>query len=107
MEVREDVLKSLETARQAKLIGAPLEARVTLSADGDLYPLLEQYAQDLPALFVVSQVSLNNHGDALKVLIERADGTKCARCWKYTTDVGSDPEFATICASCAAAIGEN
>ncbi len=106
MEVREDVLKSLETARQAKLIGAPLEARVSLSANGDLYPLLEQYAQDLPALFVVSQVNLNNQSDALKVLIERADGTKCARCWKYTTDVGSIPEFETICASCAAAIAE-
>ena len=44
MEVRDDVLKSLETARNEKLIGAPLEARVRLSANGDLYPLLEQYA---------------------------------------------------------------
>ena len=44
MEVRGDVLKSLETARNEKLIGAPLEARVRLSVNGDLYPLLEQYA---------------------------------------------------------------
>ncbi len=59
MEVRGDVLKSLETARNEKLIGAPLEARVRLSANGELYPLLEQYAAELPALFIVSQVELN------------------------------------------------
>jgi len=103
MDVREDVLKSLETARQEKFIGAPLEARVNLSANGDLYPLLEQYAKDLPSLFIVSQVSLNN-GEALSVKIERADGTKCQRCWKYTTDVGSSAEFPTICGSCAVAV---
>ena len=59
--VRESVLKSLETARQEKFIGAPLEARVQLSADGDLYPLLSQYARELPGLFIVSQVELQNH----------------------------------------------
>ena len=56
MEVRQDVLKSLEVARKEKFIGAPLEARVRLSADGDLYPLLEEYAAELPGLFIVSQV---------------------------------------------------
>jgi len=106
MEVREDVLKSLETARQEKFIGAPLEARVNISANGDLYPILEQYAKDLPALFIVSQANLSNHGSGLSVKIERADGVKCERCWKYTTDVGSNPDFPTICARCAAAVSE-
>jgi len=64
MQVRDTVLKSLETARNDKLIGAPLEARVLLSANGDLYPLLEQYARELPALFIVSQVALG-HADTL------------------------------------------
>jgi len=107
MEVRGNVLKSLETARNEKLIGAPLEARVRLSADGDLYPLLERYARHLPALFIVSQVDLDNAGgEALGVRVERADGTKCQRCWKYTTDVGSDARFPTVCGGCADALGE-
>jgi isoleucyl-tRNA synthetase len=38
------------------------------------------------------------------VKIERADGVKCERCWKYTTDTGSDPRFPTICAACAAVV---
>jgi isoleucyl-tRNA synthetase len=107
MEVRQDVLKSLEIARQEKFIGAPLEARIHLSANGDLYPLLEKYAADLPGLFIVSQVKLEAAGgDAMKVKVERAAGAKCERCWKYTTDTGSNPKYPTICAACAAAVEE-
>src|SRR5471032_2684393 len=84
MEVRTSVLKILETARNEKLIGAPLEARVRLSANGDLFPLLEQYAGQLPALFIVSQVDVDRAGGELGVKVERAAGVKCERCWKYT-----------------------
>jgi isoleucyl-tRNA synthetase len=109
MKVREDVLKSLEQARQEKFIGAPLEARVRLTANSDLYPLLEEYARELPALFIVSQVKVAQASacDGLSsIKVERADGVKCERCWKYTTDTGSDPRFPTICAACAAAVKE-
>jgi isoleucyl-tRNA synthetase len=107
MEVRGDVLKSLEEARNGKLIGAPLEARVVLSADGDLYPLLERYARELPALFIVSQVELDRaEGRPLAVRVDRAQGAKCERCWKYTTDVGSVARFPSICACCAGAVEE-
>ena len=106
IKVREDVLKSLEEARREKFVGAPLEARVRLTANSDLYPLLEEYAQELPALFIVSQVVVGLASGPLTVKIERADGIKCERCWKYTTDTGCDPHFATICGPCAAAVTE-
>jgi len=107
MEVRDGVLKSLEAARNDKLIGAPLEALVRISANGDLYPLLEGYADALPGLFIVSQVKLDRApGDAMSIQVERAEGAKCERCWKYTTDVGADPRFPTICRPCADAVDE-
>jgi isoleucyl-tRNA synthetase len=107
IKVREDVLKSLEQARQEKFIGAPLEARVRLAANGDLYPLLEQYAGELPGLFIVSQVALDQKsGEDVSVRVERADGVKCERCWKYTTDTGADAQFPTICGACASAVKE-
>ena len=107
MEVRQDVLKSLEIARQEKFIGAPLEARVRLSANGDLYPLLQSYAADLPGLFIVSEVELSpGTGDVIEVKVERASGAKCERCWKYKTDVGSNAAFPTICATCSEAVDE-
>ncbi len=106
MTVRDAVLKSLETARQAKQIGAPLEARVRLSANGDLYPLLEQYSGELPALFIVSQVELGRGDGELNVEVERAAGVKCERCWKYRQDIGVDTAFPTICGPCAEAVEE-
>ncbi len=105
IEVRDLVLKSLEQARQEKFIGAPLEASVALTADGDLHALLETYGEELPALFIVSQVSIAKAAE-WSVTIGRAEGTKCERCWKYTLDAGANPEFPSICATCAEAIKE-
>jgi isoleucyl-tRNA synthetase len=105
--VRDVVLKQLEVARQEKFIGAPLEARVRLKAGDKIYPLLEEYLNELPGLFIVSQVALDRAaGDDLSVEIERAQGEKCERCWKYTTDVGEDPDFPTVCAACKDAVKE-
>jgi isoleucyl-tRNA synthetase len=107
IEVREDVLKTLEGARQQKTIGAPLEAHVHITAGHDLAPLLEEYRNDLPGLFIVSQVSLRNGAsDGLDVKVERAAGLKCERCWKYLPDIGENPQWPTICTSCAAAVEE-
>jgi len=99
MEVRARVLKALEEARQEGRIGASLEARVRLAPTN----LLERYAADLPALFIVSQVGLDATNG---VVVERADGSKCERCWKYSTAVGEDPDFPTVCEFCSAALRE-
>jgi isoleucyl-tRNA synthetase len=106
LPVREQVLKSLEVARQEKFIGAPLEAKVRLKAGDALLPLLEEYLQQLPAFFITSQVTLEDHAESaeLGVHIERADGEKCERCWKYSTLLGFDPEYPTVCDTCASAL---
>ena len=105
MEIREPVLKALEESRQTKFIGAPLEARVRLMAGGEEFALLETYARELPSLFIVSEVDFEK-GDTLHAVIERARGTKCERCWKYTQDVGRDAEHPTVCAPCASSLRE-
>jgi isoleucyl-tRNA synthetase len=102
--MRSQVLKALDNARDEKIIGAPLEAAVTLTAGTGLHPLLEKMLADLPGFFIVSAVALKPpapNADTLEVHVERASGTKCERCWKYTNDVGSDQDFPTVCASCA------
>ncbi len=103
MDLREPVLKALEEARAAKLIGAPLEARLRITP-GE-HTILAERAADLPALFVVSQVAIEA-GDTFKVTVERAEGSKCERCWKYSTAVGQDAEYPTVCDTCAAALRE-
>jgi isoleucyl-tRNA synthetase len=105
MLVRDEVLKALETARQDKFIGAPLEARVVLASSGETYRLLNSYSAELPGLFIVSQVELQEGGaESISVEVARASGTKCERCWKYTEDVGSSPKFPTVCAFCASVL---
>ncbi len=103
--LRDTVLPALEIARQDKLIGAPLEAQVAFTAPAELLPLLEKYRHELPAIFIVSAVTLTP-GETLQAAITRAPGTKCERCWKYTLDVGSGQQFPTVCASCAATLHE-
>ena len=44
--------------------------------------------------------------DTLSVQVERAEGRKCERCWKYTIDIGVDARFPTICGPCAEAVEE-
>jgi isoleucyl-tRNA synthetase len=77
-----------------------------LRAGADLYPLLEKYLADLPGLFIVSQVELARASAELAVEIEKADGSKCERCWKYTTEVGQNSEFPTLCDACQEAVRE-
>jgi len=107
MVVRGEVLQKLETARNEKRIGAPLEARIVLTAAGDQADLLERYAAELPALFIVSQVEVKRAAEGeLSVTVERAAGEKCERCWRYTTDTGADSRYPTVCGRCAQAVGE-
>ena len=40
----------------------------------------------------------------LKIMIGKAPGEKCERCWIYTEDIGSDPNHPEICARCAGEI---
>ncbi len=110
--VRDQVLKALDAAREDKVIGSSLEAAVSLRATGALYPLLHQFEAELPTWFIVSQVRVSQvrleegSSGGLDIGVERAIGEKCERCWKYKTDVGSDGQFPTACATCAAVIPE-
>ena len=114
--VRTEVLRALETARNAKTISGALEAKVLLSAGSDLGPLLEQYKSWLPALFIASQVELGKPASSdgqksellpgLSVAVQRADGKKCERCWNYSTHVGENADYPTVCERCVKALNE-
>jgi isoleucyl-tRNA synthetase len=103
--VRDEVLKSLEEARNAKLIGSSLEAKVVLTATDETFDLLSRYADDLRYIFIVSQVELSK-GDALKTEVKRADGNKCERCWNYSTQVGISKPYPMVCDRCLEALAE-
>ncbi len=107
LPIRDEVLKALDTAREDKVIGKSLEAAVFLRAGGELYNLLDEFAAELPMWFIVSQVEVQRGpSETLEINVERARGDKCERCWKFTTDVGSDDDFPTVCGSCSGVVRE-
>jgi isoleucyl-tRNA synthetase len=109
--VRDEVLKGLEEARNSKLIGTGLEAQVHLTAPEPLYGLLKSYESQLRYLFIVSAVNLtqaggNGGGSGVKVEVKKADGQKCERCWNYSTHVGEDKNYPTVCERCSAVLND-
>jgi isoleucyl-tRNA synthetase len=107
MRIRDDVNRALEAERQAKTIGNSLGARVTLRAGGEDGRLLEQYAEDLPMLFIVSQVDLERGTDAdsaVEITVARAEGQKCARCWRVVPSVSAESATEGLCDRCVDAL---
>ncbi len=106
--IRDEVLKALETARNNKMIGTGLEAQVVITAADPLYTLLKRCEDQLRYLLIVSQVTLaqgsGNGTSGLHVEVKKADGAKCERCWNYSTHVGEDPVYPTVCERCSAVL---
>jgi isoleucyl-tRNA synthetase len=111
LDVRQNVLKALEEARNSKQIAGNLEAKVVLSPTNAVYHLLKKYEFFLRYLFIVSQVEIQapsapgllvstEAGAFGEVRILKADGKKCERCWNYSVRVGESAKFPTVCERC-------
>jgi isoleucyl-tRNA synthetase len=114
-KVRGEVLKALEAARNEKKINSGLEAKVLLNADLELESKLKHYLPLLPGLFIVSQVDFFSAGageyrseliPGLEVSVQKATGTKCERCWNYSTHVGENNRYPAVCERCTEALAE-
>ena len=101
IKVRGDVQKVLEGLRAEKVIGASLEAKVTVSAEGDLLKKLQNYA-DLREFLIVSAVELKT--GPYKIEAAKAPGEKCVRCWVYSTEISHDPKHPEVCPKCVEAL---
>jgi isoleucyl-tRNA synthetase len=107
LQVRDQVSKVLEEARNQKIIGHPLDARVEIDASPDMMDLLEPLSGELKRVFIVSQVLLNKKNtQGVQVRVERARGSKCERCWNYDENVGENKTHPSLCRRCLASIGE-
>ena len=109
--LRSEALKALEEARIAKRIGGSLEAHLHLAAPEKLYPVLERHRDQLRYLFIVSDVVLeklpaSNGESGLLISVSNAPGQKCERCWNYSTHVGEDKIYPTVCERCSAVLAE-
>ncbi|MEI7062349.1 isoleucine--tRNA ligase [Dickeya chrysanthemi] len=118
LNVRGEVNKVIEQARNDKRIGGSLEAAVTLYADDALFAQLGRLQGELHFALLTSKAHLAHYENApadaqqselpgLKVVLTKADGDKCPRCWHYETDIGSDAAHPDVCGRCATNVGGN
>ena len=98
-EIRDLVNKDIETVRGTGLVGASLQAEVTISAQHEDLALLQSLADDLKFVFITSSAQAVA-GDALAVEVKPSQAAKCERCWHYRDDVGVNPEHPNLCGRC-------
>jgi isoleucyl-tRNA synthetase len=109
--VRGEALKALEIARQEKVIGRSEDATITIHAPESTQKLLERYREDLRFLLIVSGVEVvpaaqGNGNTPVRVIAIKAAGGKCERCWFYSTHVGENERYPTVCERCSQALEE-
>ena len=113
LDFRDNVLKALETARNEKLIGKSLEAKVTIYPNEQIHTLLTAVNANIPQLLIVSPDSFEMMGahveapvsavqfEDVAILVGKAEGETCDRCRQVKKDVGTDTNLPTLCAHCA------
>jgi isoleucyl-tRNA synthetase len=106
--VRDEALRALEEARQAKRIGKGLEAEVEIAASGETLHLLRRYASGLKEIMNVSAASVVEAPDGREALcvvaVRPASGTKCSRCWNYMPAVSNYGVWEQVCTRCQDAL---
>lgn len=110
-QVRIQVMKALEDARNTQIIGSSQEAKLTLSFNNNLAKtLFTSFTKDeLQLFFIVSEVEISSNYEGLKndlvdCVVEHHHGEKCERCWNYFDELISYGDN-KICPRCKRVIG--
>lgn len=102
---------ALEKARQAKVIAASTEAKVsiTLPAGHPLADVLRSHADALPELLIVSQVFLHEAADGSEPVVqaEHADGVRCPRTWRWVPHLVTTETWGPVSERCAAILARS
>ena len=114
LDFRDKILKALESAREAKLIGKSLEATVTIYPNEVVRTLLTAIDENVAQLLIVSNFVVANEPvnnapesamkfDDLAVLVEHAAGEVCDRCRRTDETVGhnANEHLKMLCEHCA------
>lgn len=116
--LQQQILPSLEIARQGKRIGSALDAEVILDWEEPRPTFSQAEQNELMEIFGISSLIIRPRnpnevfdtvvGQGLElgtrqvfVRVLKAPGKKCDRCWHWETTVGEN----NLCARCVEAVG--
>ena len=103
LTLRKDVLKSMETLRENKIIKSNMEAKLTVNLK-DEFKDMADLANSLQQLFIVAKVELVDSNEGLDeyesayIKAEKFDGVQCPRCWNYFDKEEMNGELCPRCA---------
>lgn len=103
-ETRLAANKVLEDARNEKLIGKSLEAKIIIKSSEADFEKYNSLADHLAEILIVSGVEVVKADGETVFEVAKADGEKCERCWCYSKYVGTNHTHPTLCERCAMAI---
>ncbi len=108
-EIRRKVYKHLEEERSKGLIANPLEAAVDVYLPSEYLNALSYLDGNFSDILITSYATVHPLEEApaesrveedIKVVVSRAKGRKCARCWQIKESVGMDKEYPELCQRC-------
>ncbi|HKR20570.1 MAG TPA: isoleucine--tRNA ligase [Stellaceae bacterium] len=113
-DVRRVVTGAIELKRAEKFLGSSLQAAVQIYANADAHTAFA--GVDAAELCITSAAAFAAGAPppgaftlpdvpGVAVVVERAPGDKCARCWRVLPEVGGDPTHVDLCRRCADAVG--
>jgi isoleucyl-tRNA synthetase len=103
LEIRSEVMKKLEEARNQKTIRHSYEAVVRIRVRGSKRSWLAGHLDQLASCFVVSAVELEEAGSAgpeMMIWVDKASWQKCERCWRILPSVGKSETHPGLCERC-------
>ena len=116
IRLRTDVNKALELARAEKIVGKPLDAKLTIHVSEAAEAAVRRIkSQHFEAFFIVSEVEFTEGAgegwagtefEGVNIEVKPSDKPKCVRCWTHSATVGENAEHPELCARCAKALAE-
>jgi isoleucyl-tRNA synthetase len=101
LKLRGVIGQALEKARQEKLIGNSLEARVILKCDQTVIGELPR--EKLEEFFILSDLAIEQASEP-SAMVEKTSFAKCGRCWRYREYVGKSAAHPDLCDRCESVI---
>lgn len=101
---RESANKALEEARNNKVIGKSLEAKIIVKSSDEDYDRYVSLTKQLAEALIVSDFTVERSDGETLFEVVRAEGEKCERCWCYSKYVGTNHTHPTLCERCAIVI---
>ena len=101
LRLRSVIGQAIERARQEKLIGNTLEARVVLNSNSDVTEKIDK--EELEEFFIVSDLTIHQAKEA-SASVTKTSYVKCARCWRHRPTVGASAAHPDLCDRCESVV---